>query len=80
MCDGWPAGPAPSRFYSTPATDDACGAVIDYLVSDGQQAGRHGEAECLIRLHIDDIRIGRLNHRPVGRASPTIAQSVKPCS
>src|SRR6266481_1838836 len=38
-CDGWPAGPAPSRFYSTPIGssclvlltlplhDDACGAV-----------------------------------------------------
>jgi hypothetical protein len=23
MCDGWPAGPAPSRFYTTPAGTDA---------------------------------------------------------
>jgi hypothetical protein len=23
MCDGWPAGPAPSRFYSTPIGTDA---------------------------------------------------------
>ena len=23
MCDGWPAGPAPSRFYSTPIGTDS---------------------------------------------------------
>jgi hypothetical protein len=28
--------------------------LFDYLVSDGQQAGRHGEAECFSRLQIDD--------------------------
>jgi hypothetical protein len=47
MCDGWPAGPAPSRFYSTPIKADA----------DGEHKHRptiHTGRECAVEAGLED--------------------------
>ena len=41
---------------------------FDHLVGDGEQRGRHVDAERPGRLQVDDeLELGRLQHRQVGR-------------
>ena len=50
----------------------SCLGSFDYFVGAGEQRGRHGEAERLCSLHVDnEIELGRLLDRNVSRLRPT---------
>src|SRR5215472_14749291 len=65
MCDGWPAGPAPSRFYSTPiGTDPDPYFPLDSL-----------GARLTLRLH--DDACGAVGRGRLIRCSPQLGQCVR---
>src|SRR5258706_6145222 len=60
--------PASENLYTTDSCSAAKVELFDHLVGASEQGERHGDAERLRRLQVDNqLDLGRLLHRQIGR-------------